>query len=681
LIKFVPTTCPYCGAGCGMLLIVRDETVIGVQPWARHPISQGELCIKGWNAHQFIHHSDRLQKPLIKEKKGFKEATWDEALQLVANRLKQIKDQAGPDSLAVLSSAKSTNEENYVAQKFTRVVLGTNNIDHCARLCHASTVAGLAQAFGSGAMTNSIPDIEEANCIFIIGSNTSSQHPLIATRIWAAKEKGAKIIVADPRKIQLCEIADIYLPMKSGTDVALLNGMMKVIIDQGLEDKEFIKERTEGFDELLKTLEKVSLAEVADITQVPAEDIEQAAKIYAQAERASLIYSMGITQHTTGTDNVMSTANLAMLTGNIGKPGTGVNPLRGQNNVQGACDMGSLPNVFSGYQAVTNDELRAKMAKAWGVAELPARVGLTVVEMINAAAAGELKAMYIIGENPMLSDPDINHVRQALENLDFLVVQDIFPTEVTALADVVLPAACWAEQDGTFTNTDRRVQMVRKAVEPPGEAKADWEIICQLARLMGASEFFPFTSAEEIFAEACQVTPLCHGMSYKALEQPDGLQWPCPSEGHPGTTILHQQQFTRGKGKFHPIVYKEPAEVPDKDYPYLLTTGRVIAQWHTGSMTRRSPALESEFPESFIEINPEDAKKLGIKDKEPVKVSSRRGEIQVKSLVTDRIKPGIVFIPFHYAEAAANVLTNPALDPIAKIPEFKVCAVKIEKGG
>ncbi|HUV55660.1 MAG TPA: formate dehydrogenase subunit alpha, partial [Dehalococcoidales bacterium] len=547
--------------------------------------------------------------------------------------------------------------------------------------CHASTVAGLAQAFGSGAMTNSIPDIEEANCIFIIGSNTSSQHPLIATRIWAAKEKGAKIIVADPRKIQLCEIADIYLPMKSGTDVALLNGMMKVIIDQGLEDKEFIKERTEGFDELLKTLEKVSLAEVADITQVPAEDIEQAAKIYAQAERASIIYSMGITQHTTGTDNVMSTANLAMLTGNIGKPGTGVNPLRGQNNVQGACDMGSLPNVFSGYQAVTNDELRAKMAKAWGVAELPARVGLTVVEMINAAAAGELKAMYIIGENPMLSDPDINHVRQALENLDFLVVQDIFPTEVTALADVVLPAACWAEQDGTFTNTDRRVQMVRKAVEPPGEAKADWEIICQLARLMGASEFFPFTSAEEIFAEACQVTPLCHGMSYKALEQPDGLQWPCPSEGHPGTTILHQQQFTRGKGKFHPIVYKEPAEVPDKDYPYLLTTGRVIAQWHTGSMTRRSPALESEFPESFIEINPDDAKKLGIKDKEPVKVSSRRGEIQVKSLVTDRIKPGIVFIPFHYAEAAANVLTNPALDPIAKIPEFKVCAVKIEKGG
>ncbi len=664
-----------------MLLVVKDGSVIDTQPWSRHPISRGELCIKGWNAHQFIHHRDRLQKPQIKENNRFREATWEEALQLVANRFKQIKKEMGPDSLAVLASAKGTNEENYVAQKFTRAVLGTNNIDHCARLCHASTVAGLAQAFGSGAMTNSVPDIEEANCIFIIGSNTSSQHPLIATRIWAAKEKGARIIVADPRKIQLCEIADIYLPMKSGTDVALLNGMMKVIIDQGLEDKEFIKERTEGFDELLKILEQVSLAEIAEITQVPAEDIEKAARIYAQAERASLIYSMGITQHTTGTDNVMSTANLAMLTGNLGKPGTGVNPLRGQNNVQGACDMGSLPNVFSGYQAVINDELRAKMAKAWGVAELPAKVGLTLIEMMNAAASGELKAMYIIGENPLLSDPDINHVRQALEKLDFLVVQDIFPTEVTAVADVILPAACWAEQDGTFTNTDRRVQRVRKAVDPPGEARPDWQITCQLAGLMGASDLFAFTSAEEIFAEACQVTPLYHGMSYKALEQPDGLQWPCPSEGHPGTTVLHQQQFSRGKGKFHPVAYREPAEVPDKSYPYLLTTGRVISQWHTGSMTRRSPALESEFPEAFIEINPGDARELGIKDSEQVEVSSRRGKIQLKALVTDKIKQGIVFIPFHYAESAANVLTNPALDPVAKIPELKVCAVKIQKGG
>ena len=469
--------------------------------------------------------------------------------------------------------------------------------------------------------------------------------------------------------------------MELGSDVALINGMMKVIIDQELEDRAFIKERTENFDELIDTLKNVSLAQAAEVTQVATEDIEQAAKIYAQAERAAIIYSMGVTQHTTGTDNVMSIANLAMLTGNVGKPGTGVNPLRGQNNVQGACDMGSLPNVLPGYQPVTNAELRAKVATAWGVAKLPSKVGLTVTEMIDAALSGEVRAMYIIGENPMISDPDINHVRQAIGKLDFLVVQDIFPTEVTALADVVFPAACWAEKEGTFTNTDRRVQMIRKAVEPPGEARPDWRIICQLAKLMGAPDLFPFTSAGEIFTEICQVTPIYHGMTYEVLEQPDGLQWPCPSDGHPGTAILHQQQFTRGKGRFHPVTYREPAEIPDEDYPYFLTTGRVISQWHTGSMTRRSPALDSEFPEPFLELSPGDAEKLEIEDGDKVEVSSRRGEIQITALVTDRIKAGVVFIPFHFAESAANVLTNSALDPVAKIPELKACAVRIKKGG
>lgn len=340
--------------------------------------------------------------------------------------------------------------------------------------------------------------------------------------------------------------------------------------------------------------------------------------------------------------------------------------------------MGSLSDVFPGYQSVANAELRARIATAWGVTELPSKVGLTVVEMINAAMSGEVRAMYIIGENPMLSDPDINHVRQALDKLDFLVVQDIFPTETTALADVVLPAACYAEKEGSFTNTDRRVQLIRKAVEPPGEARTDWQIICQLAKLMGASDLFPFPSTKEIFTEACQITPIYHGMSYEALEQPDGLQWPCPSDGHPGTAILHQQQFTRGKGKIHPVAYREPAEIPDEDYPYILTTGRVMSQWHTGSMTRRSPALESEFPEAFIELSPEDAEKLGVKDGSQVEVSSRRGKIQTTALVTDRLKPGVVFIPFHFAESAANVLTNPALDPVAKIPELKVCAVQIK---
>jgi formate dehydrogenase alpha subunit len=678
MTKFVPTICPYCGAGCGILLVVRDGVAVGVQPWPRHLISRGRLCIKGWSAHQFIHHPDRLQRPLIRENGHLREATWKEALEDTAKRLMQVKGREGPDSIGILSTAKGSNEQNYLAQKFARLALGTNNIDHCARLCHASTVAGLAAAFGSGAMTNSIPDIEDSDCSLIVGSNTPEQHPLIASRILGAKRKGAKIIVADPRRTLLCNIADIYLPIKPGTDVALINAMMKVIIDKGLEDKRFIKERTEGIERLLETLKRVSLCEVSKITQVEAKDIEQAAEIYAQAKRGSILYCMGITQHTTGTDNVISIANLAMLTGNLGRPGTGVNPLRGQNNVQGACDMGGLPNVLPGYQSVADSELRAKVAKAWGVSDLPSRPGLSVVEMMNAAISGGLKAMYIIGENPMVSDPDINHVREALERLDFLVVQDILPTETAALADVVLPAACWAEKQGTFTSTDRRVQMIRKALEPPGEAKADWQIICQLARLMGPSEPFPFTSSEEIFNEACQVTPIYQGMSYKALEKPDGIQWPCPSNGHPGTTILHQQQFTRGKGKFHPVTYREPAEIPDEHYPYILTTGRVMFQWHTGSMSRRSKALEGESPESFIELSPEDAVKLRIKDGGQVEVSSRRGKIQTAALVTERIKPGVVFMPFHFAESAANQLTNPALDPVAKIPELKVCAVRIK---
>jgi formate dehydrogenase alpha subunit len=530
-------------------------------------------------------------------------------------------------------------------------------------------------------MTNSVPDLEEPECTLVIGSNTTEQHPLVASRIYAAKERGATIIVADPRATQLCTIADIHLPLKPGTDVALINGMMKVIVDSGLEDRDFIEERTEGLEDLLGVLNTVSLTETAEITGVAAEDIERAARAYAQAGRGAILYCLGITQHTTGTDNVKSLANLAMLTGNVGRPGTGVNPLRGQNNVQGACDMGSLPNVLPGYQSVADAEVRAKVANAWGVPELPSKIGLTVVEMTEAASSGELRALYITGENPMISDPDINHVRQALERLDFLVVQDILPTETTARADVVLPAACWAEKEGTFTGTDRRVQMIRKAVEPPGEARADWQIVCQLAKLMGAAELFPFTAAKEIFTEACEVTPIYHGMSYGALEQPDGLQWPCPTDGHPGTPILHAQRFTRGRGKFHPISYREPAETPDEDYPYILTTGRVMSQWHTGSMTRRSPALERESPESFIELNPRDAEALGIGDGAQVEVSSRRGRLQTKALVTEGIKPGVVFMPFHYAESAVNLLTNAALDPVAKIPEFKVCAVRIEAKG
>ncbi len=676
-IEYAPTICPYCGCGCGLYLVVKDGKIAGVEPWNQHPVSEGKLCIKGRYAHQFIHHQDRLVKPLIRKTNSFRQATWDEALALVAAKLNEVKAKYGANAIGMLSSAKCTNEENYLMQKLARAVVGTNNIDHCARLCHASTVAGLAAAFGSGAMTNSIIDIEESDCLFIIGSNTSEQHPIVARRVIVAREKGAKIIVADPRDTQLARMADLHLQHKPGTDVALINGMMKVIIDHNLQDKEFIETRTEGFDEVAKIIKDYPPDKVEEVTGVPAADIEEAALMYAQAERGAILFSMGITQHTTGTDNVKSCANLSMLTGNIGKAGTGVNPLRGQNNVQGACDVGCLSNVFPGYQAVTDGKKRAKIAEVWGVAELPAEVGLTVVEMMNAASEGKIKAMYIMGENPMVSDPDLTHVKEALESLDFLVVQDIFLTETAKLADVVLPAACWAEKDGTLTNTDRRVQILRTAIEPPEEARPDWEIICMLANEMGAGNLFSFKSADEIFDELRKVTPLYAGMTYQRMAG-DGLQWPCPEEGHPGTPILHVGEFSRGLGKFHPVEYKPPAEVPDEEYPYILTTGRIMFQFHTGSMSRRSPMLDGEVKEAYIEINAADAKELGIKGGDTVAVSSRRGRIDTKALITNRVTRGVVFMPFHFAESAANVLTNSALDPIAKIPELKVCAVNIE---
>ena len=527
-------------------------------------------------------------------------------------------------------------------------------------------------------MTNSIADIEEADCIFIIGSDTMSQHPLVARRIMMAKEKGAKIVLADPRSIQISRFAELHLRQKPGSDVALINGMMKYILDHELEDRDFISQRTEDFEQLREALQGISLKEVEKITGVPEREIGEAASLYAKAKASSIIYAMGITQHTTGTDNVLSLANLAMLTGNIGRPGTGVNPLRGQNNVQGACDMGALPNTFPGYQAVTDEEVRGKITETWGIANLPSMPGLTVIEMLNAALEGKIKAMYIMGENPMISDPDISHVEEALKSLDFLVVQDIFPTETAVLADVVLPAASWAEKEGTYTGTDRRVQLSRKAIEPLGESKPDWEIICELAKEMNTKSF-SFSSPSDIFKEIRTVNPLYAGMNYSRLNRPEGIQWPCPDEGHLGTLILHREKFTRGKGRFHPAVYKEPAETTDDEFPFILTTGRVYTQWHTRSMTGRSPTLDSEFPEGFLEINPEDAKRLGINNEDLVEVSSRRGLIQTRAHITDRIESGVVFLPFHFAESAANRLTNPALDPIAKIPEFKVCAVAISK--
>ncbi|AGB01737.1 formate dehydrogenase subunit alpha [Methanoregula formicica] len=679
--KYVPTTCPYCGTGCGFNLVVKDKKVVGVQPWQRNPVNEGKLCPKGNYAWEFINSPDRLTKPLIKKDGKFVEASWDEAYKLIAQKFKSYKG----EEMACLASARVSNEENYLMQKFARAVLKTPNIDHCARLCHASTVVGLAGAFGSGAMTQSIADIAESKCLLVIGTNTFEQHPLIGRRIMQAKMNGAKIIYADPRLTPTGKIADLHLQFYSGTDVALLNCFMQLILKNGWENKDFIKNRTKDFEKVKEVVMKdtYSPENVSKITGVPAEDIIKAAEWFGKSGQSAVLYSMGITQHTTGVDNVKSVANLQMLTGNLGRPGTGICALRGQNNVQGACDMGALANVYSGYQSVLVPEMKKKMEDAWGCQIAEGKVGLTVTTLINTLAdePGKVKCVYIMGENPMLSDPDLHHVEKGLKNAEFIVVQDIFLTETAQLADVVLPATCFAEKDGTQTSTERRVQKWRKAQDPPGEARADWKIICELGAAMGYEKQFPYKSAEEIFNEIARVTPSYGGMTYARLEKPEALHWPCPTAEHPGTPILHKEKFSHpdGLGIFTPIEWKAQAEVPDKEYPFLLTTGRCIWHWHTGSMTRRSPSLEREEPTGWVEINPEDAKALGIADKEMLKVSSRRGDIKIGARVTKTIKKGVVFIPFHFIECAANILTINALDPVAKIPEFKACACKIEK--
>ncbi len=537
------------------------------------------------------------------------------------------------------------------------------------------TVAGLAAAFGSGAMTNSIEEIEFTDVILATGTNTTENHPVISSRVKrAVRQRGAKLIVIDPREIDLVKYATLWLRQKPGTDVAVFNGMMNVIISEGLPAKEYVENRTEGYEALKAVVAKYTPEYVEKISGVPAEDLRKAARIYATAKAASILYCMGITQHSTGTDNVKSVANLAMLCGMVGIEGGGVNPLRGQNNVQGACDMGALPNVFPAYQPVANDEARAKFEKAWN-ATLPAKPGKTIVELMDAAHKGEIKALYVMGENPMISDPDITHVEASLKHLDLLIVQDILLTETAKLADVVLPSACFAEKDGTFSNTERRVQRVRKAVAPPGQAKADWEILSAIATKMGYP--MEYASAEAIMEEIRTVTPSYAGITYERIEK-EGIQWPCPNTDHPGTRFLHKDRFSRGRGLFHAIEYIPPAELPDDEYPMLLSTGRVLYQYHTGTMTRLGKGTTERYPESLAEIHPSDAAKLGIEDGQRVRVTSRRGTVEAKAKITGRSDQGMVFMNFHFHEAAVNLLTNPALDPVAKIPEYKVCAVRVE---
>jgi formate dehydrogenase alpha subunit len=682
-VNYVQTTCPYCGTGCSFNLVVSEGKVVGTAPYQRSPVNEGKVCPKGTYAHEFVNSPDRLTKPLIKKDGKFVEASWDEAYDLIAKKLKSYK----PDEIACLSSARTSNEENYAMLKFARGTLKTRHIDHCARLCHASTVAGLAASFGSGAMTNSIGDIAQAKCVFILGSNTFEQHPLIGRRVMQAKMNGAKIIYADPRLTPTGKKADLYMPFVSGSDVAILNGLMQEIIRNGWEDQEFIKTRTKDFDKLKEVVMKdtYSLENVSKISRIPAASLKTAAEWIAKSGATAILYSMGITQHTTGVDNVKSVANIQMLCGNLGKPGAGVNALRGQNNVQGACDMGALPVVFTGYQKVIDEAAHKKFADAWGFPDgiCEPKNGYEVTTMMDVMVdkPGELKALYIMGENPMISDPDLHHVEKALKTLEFIVVQDIFLTETAAFAHVVLPGCCYAEKDGTQTSTERRVQMWRKAQDPPGESKLDWQILADISAKMGYAKQFPWKSAEDIFTEMSKLTPSYAGMNYKRLNRPEALHWPCPTAEHPGTPILHIGKFSHpdGIGVFHALEWKPPAEVPDAEYPFVLTTGRCIWQWHTGTMTRRSEDLEAEEPTGWIEINPEDAKALGVQNKELVRAVTRRGEVQVPARVTEKILKGVMFMPFHYKECAANTLTNNALDPIAKIPEYKACAVRVEK--
>jgi formate dehydrogenase major subunit len=677
-LKYVPTTCPYCGVGCGLNLVVQDGKCVGVEPYKRTPVNEGKLCPKGASCWEFVHSPDRLTKPLIKKDGKFVEASWDEALDLIVKKFTEIYKAGGPKSVGFQTSCRTVNEDCYALQKLARCGFLTNNVDNCARICHGPSVAGLSLSFGSGAATNPFEDVLNSDLIVMWGSNAVEAHPLAGRRVMQAKKKGIPIIVVDPRYSATARLADQYIRFNPSTHIALANNMMYYIIKEGLENKEFIKERTKGFDDLKKTVEKY--ADATEIHGVPQDVVKEFARKYATAKNAVIIYCLGITELTTGTDNVRSMGNLALVTGNVGRPGVGVNPLRGQNNVQGACDMGAYPNVYSGYQAVAVPENRAKMEKLWFLKEgsLPDWYGVTLTEQIN-QAGDPIKAMYFLGLNPVVTYPDSNHVKRQLEKLDFCVMQDIFFNESCQYADVVLPGTCFAEKDGTFTSGERRVNRVRKAVDGPGESKYDWEIIGMVAKKMGLKGF-DWKSAKDVWDDMRAVTPGQFGVTYEKMEKPESVHWPCPTIEHPGTPILHIGKFSAadGKGTMFGLEYRPPAEVADKEYPFTMMTGRLIFHYHSRTQTDRCTILHYDVPESYVQMNTQDAKELGIKHGERIKISSRRGETITIARVTDDVAPKVMYMTMHFAEGVNN-LTNTALDPLSKMPELKHCAVKVEK--
>jgi len=700
--KAVHSLCPYCGVGCQLTYQVKDDRILYVDG-RDGPANHSRLCVKGRYGFDYTRHPQRLTVPLIRRadapKSGefamdpnnvmqiFREATWDEAIALAGGSLRRLRDTHGPKSLAGFGSAKGSNEEAYLFQKLVRLGFGSNNVDHCTRLCHASSVAALLEGIGSGAVSNPVMDVIKSAVVILIGANPTVNHPVAATFLKNAMRNGTKLIVMDPRRSELARTAYRYLQFKPDTDVALLNAMMHVIIEENLVDAQFIADRTLGYDALVKNVQGYSPELMAPICGVSAETIREVARLYATSPGSMILWGMGISQHIHGTDNARCLIALALMTGQIGKPGTGLHPLRGQNNVQGASDAGLIPMMYPDYQRVDNPEARARFAKAWSVPleQLDDQPGLTVVEVIKGILAGNVKGMYVMGENPAMSDPDATHAREALAKLDMLVVQDIFLTETAYLADVILPASAFAEKTGSFTNTDRFVQLGRQALNPPGKARQDLEIIIDLARALGLSWSYGKGEAAvaAVFDEMRHTMPSIGGITWERLQAEDSVTYPCEKEGDPGDPVVFIKTFPTptGKARFVPADIIPADERPDSDYPMVLITGRQLEHWHTGSMTRRSGVLDAIEPDPVASLHPLDMASLGAKPGDLITIASRRGSVTLYAREDESSPHGAIFVPFCYYEAAINKLTNSALDPFAKIPEFKYCAVRVTLGG
>lgn len=696
--RIVSTTCPYCGVGCNLQLHVKDDFIYRITSPHDAVVNKGNLCVKGRFGYDFMYHPDRVTTPLIRktpqapgrrtqafDRSEWREVSWDEALDYVADRLVEIYRRDGSKAMAVYCCAKATNEDNYLLQKMFRALFRTNNVDHCTRLCHAASVVALQMALGTSAMSNTAAEVIESDCFIVTGSNTTENHPIIALQMKEAVRKhGAKLIVIDPRRLELCDFATLWLPLKPGTNVPVFSAMAHVIVKEGLINRQFIEQRTTGFEEYARSLEPFTPEYAEKISGVDRDLIVEAARMYATARNGAIYWGMGISQFSNGTASALGLIHLALLTGHIGRRGTGLNPLRGQNNVQGASDAGAMPFHYPGYMEVDKEENARKWEQAWNIEPggLSRQRGLTTTEILSHAHPGGVRALYIMGENPMMTEPNLNVTRKHMEQLEFLVAQDIFINESGAFADVFLPAASWAEKDGTFTNTDRRVQRVRRAIAPRGQSRPDSEIICDLAkrieRRLGrpTSAGWDYAGPEEVFREMASVATMFKGVTYARIENV-GLQYPVPDETHPGTPFLFAESFPSGRGRFFPLEYVPVAEEADEEYPFILTTGRLLEHWHGGTMTRHSQ-LNELSPTPKVEIHEIDAARLAVKTGDAVRVSSRRGSVVLRVEVSPKARPGVVFIPMHFAEAAANLLTIDALDPRAKIPEYKACAVNIQ---